>query len=108
LRLSERLLVHLYWFRYNEVSGLGRMEATQQGMIHALGISQNTASKILTRLVAGGAIRTETLHVPGASRRVKVYALTPAGDSLARQLGAPRWRPDSTFQRVERYSDPGT
>ncbi|MCI4331505.1 MAG: PKD domain-containing protein [Thermoplasmata archaeon] len=90
LRLSERVLVHLFWFGTDEATGVGRIEATQLGLARAMGVRQHTVSKVLSRLVDGGALETTTRHVSGASRRVKVYSLTPRGRNLAVGLGALR------------------
>lgn len=85
-RLSERLLVHLYWHGRPGPGGIASAEASQAGMARRLDARQNTLSKALQRLLAAGLVRADLEHVPGASRRVKTYSLTPRGEALARRL----------------------
>jgi PKD repeat protein len=96
-RLSERMLSHLLWNGRTDTQGVPRLEATQEGMASALGVGQNTISKVASRLVAAGVLRAELLHVPGAVRRVKVYTLTPRGEAFARTLRSPRPDAPSTL-----------
>lgn len=85
-RLSERILIHLFWYGRPGPDGIARAEATQQGMARALNTGQNTISKALSRLRDAGAVKVELQHVPGAPRRVKTYSLTPRGEAVARSL----------------------
>ena len=85
-RLSERLLVHLYWFGRPDTEGTVRFEATQQGMAQRLGTTQNGVSKALQRLVAAEFVTVSQEHVPGYPRRVKAYRLTPRGEGAARSI----------------------
>lgn len=85
-RLSERLLIHLYWYGRPSPEGAARVEATQQGMARHLGAGQNSISKALTRLIESGTVQVELQHVPGAPRRVKTYSLTVRGEAVARSL----------------------
>jgi hypothetical protein len=93
-RVTEQVLTHLLRFSRSP-SGDLPLEATQQGMVRSLRVTQNSLSKVLTRLVAAGVVRVETRHVPGVARRVKAYSLTPRGEAVARGLarGAPPARP---------------
>jgi PKD repeat protein len=88
-RLSERILAHLYWRGRTDSHGVPRFEATQNGIAEALGLRQSVVSKVVSRLVAAGVLRTELLHVTGARRRVKVYTLTARGEAFARSLRPP-------------------
>lgn len=92
-RVTEQVLVHLHRNGRNSAGELP-MAATQQGMVRGLRVTQNSLSKVLTRLVAAGVVRVETRHVPGVARRVKAYSLTARGEAVAKNLlragGAPR------------------
>jgi DNA-binding MarR family transcriptional regulator len=99
LKLSQRIVVHLYRLGSSGPAELPTAGATQQGMTEALGARQSSLTKVLLRLVAAGVIEESRSHVRGGSRRLKVYRLTPLGESLARDLrrtgaGAPS-APDS-------------
>jgi len=83
-RLSHRLLVRLAELGHLAPEDTPDARWTQQGLGESLGAQQNRVSNVLRRLVAAGVIEVETRHVLGRSRRVKVYRLTPRGDSLAR------------------------
>jgi PKD repeat protein len=84
--LSERILVHLYWYGRSNIDGVARADASQAGMARRLGVAQNSLSKALRRLVDAGALRVELQHVPGAPRRLKTYALTARGEAVARRI----------------------
>jgi DNA-binding MarR family transcriptional regulator len=86
--LSERILVHLYWYGRSNVDGVARADASQAGMARRLGVAQNSLSKALRRLVDAGALIVELQHVPGAPRRLKTYALTSRGEAVARRIRA--------------------
>ena len=86
--LSERILVHLYWYGRSNIDGVARADASQAGMARRLGVAQNSLSKALRRLVDAGALRVELQHVPGAPRRLKTYALTARGEAVARRIRA--------------------
>ena len=86
--LSERILVHLYWYGRTTLDGVAREDASQAGMARRLGVGQNSLSKALRRLVDAGALKVELQHVPGASRRLKTYSLTARGEAVARRIRA--------------------
>jgi DNA-binding MarR family transcriptional regulator len=90
-RLSERILVHLYWFARSTGESVARPEASQQGMAERLGATQTSLSKALARLQAAGLVEASLAHVPGFPRRVKCYRLTAAGEALARRV-QPNWK----------------
>jgi DNA-binding MarR family transcriptional regulator len=86
LRLSQRIVVHL-----SQLGTLGSTEVappgfSQAGMSESLNVRQNALTNVLRRLVAAGVLTEEVRHVRGASRRLKVYRLTPRGEALAREL----------------------
>jgi DNA-binding PadR family transcriptional regulator len=55
-------------------------------MAAALRTSQGAVSNALRRLVYGGVLRVERVHVSGKLRRLKVYRLTPEGENLVRWI----------------------
>lgn len=59
---------------------------TQAGIAESLGVGQSTVSRILRRLEAAGAVASETSHVSGSARRMRVYRLTGQGERLGRAL----------------------
>lgn len=95
LRIAQRVVLHLARlgrFGPDEVAPPG---ATQGGMSEALGVRQSSLTKVLARLVAGGALEESTGHVQGAPRRLKIYRLSSLGEAIARDLrrsghGGPR------------------
>jgi DNA-binding MarR family transcriptional regulator len=87
-RLSERILVHLYWYGRSTSDGVARADSSQAGMARRLRVGQNTLSKALRRLLDAGAVKVELQHVPGASRRLKTYSLTARGEAVAKTIRA--------------------
>ncbi len=59
-------------------------------MVETFSVPQGALANVLRRLEAGGLLVASREHVAGGSRRVKVYALTPAGERLARELSGDR------------------
>ena len=55
-------------------------------MARGLSATQGAVSKVLRRLTAADVVRPQRRHVPGRSRRVKVYLLTFRGDELVREI----------------------
>ena len=92
-RLSERILIHLYWYGRPTADGVARADSSQGGMSRRLGVGQNTLSKALQRLIEAGLVTVELRHVPGAPRRLRTYALTPRGEGIARSMRADPGRP---------------
>jgi DNA-binding MarR family transcriptional regulator len=86
LQLSQRILLHLQRLGAFGVTEVAPVGATQIGMTEALGVRQSSLTKVLTRLVAAGALTESKGHVEGAPRRLKIYRLTPLGESVARDL----------------------
>ncbi len=84
--LTIRIVEHLARFGHPHEDGAGRPEATQKGMAQSLSTSQGAISWILIRLLAAQAVRSQLRHVPGVSRRVRVYALTRRGELLAQEI----------------------
>ncbi|MFI5415146.1 MAG: hypothetical protein ACHQ16_05720, partial [Candidatus Lutacidiplasmatales archaeon] len=86
LRLSQRVILHVY---AQGVQGHGEVAAPglcQAGMVEALGIPQAGLAAVLRRLEAAGVLLGEKGHVRGHDRRLKVYRLSPRGLELAREL----------------------
>jgi len=61
-------------------------EWTQAGLAERVGAGQSAISRVLRRLSAAGIVGSETTHVAGGGRRVRVYHLTPRGERLAHAL----------------------
>jgi DNA-binding MarR family transcriptional regulator len=87
-RLAIRIVLHLTRFGLPREDGYGRPEATQDGIAREMSTTQGAVSKILVRLSAAEAVRSEHRHVIGFGRRVRVYSLTRRGELLAEELGA--------------------
>jgi DNA-binding MarR family transcriptional regulator len=86
LRTSQRVILHVLSqgrLAPGEVAPVG---LSQAGIGAALGLRQSSLAKALARLVAAGVLRVERRHVERQARRLKVYELTPLGESLARDL----------------------
>ncbi|MCI4350086.1 MAG: PadR family transcriptional regulator [Thermoplasmata archaeon] len=86
LRLSQRVVLHIAGQGFlppNEVAPPG---LSQMGMVADLGAAQTSLTKVLQRLEAAGVLTVGRAHVRGQPRRLKVYRLTPLGESLAREL----------------------
>ena len=86
LRISARILLHLSRQPRFDPREAHPPTVTQEGIAKALGATQPAVSNALRRLVDGGAVRVERSHVLRKLARLKVYQLTPHGESLARQI----------------------
>lgn len=86
VRLSLRIVIHLFWFGPQRPDDIAQPGATQQGLADALGATQGAVSKVLRRLVAANVVRSDRRHVRGRDRRVRAYSLSPRGEALARQI----------------------
>ncbi len=81
---------------------------TQAGMASELGASLSSISSGLRRLTEGGALEEWRSHVRGRRLRVKVYQLTPEGQTLAEHLrnGMARSSLRPVSEPGERSNDP--
>jgi DNA-binding PadR family transcriptional regulator len=86
LRTYGRLLLHIATQPRSAAGETAPESLTQAGMVKVLGASQAVVSYALKNLVDGGALSVERSHVPGRSRRVKVYQLTAVGEGLVRHI----------------------
>lgn len=86
LSLSYRILLHLARQGRYGPDEVPPKAFSQAGIVEALGISQGAIVGILQRFVAAGVLSVERGHVRGIDRRVKVYLLTPAGESLVEEI----------------------
>jgi DNA-binding MarR family transcriptional regulator len=104
--LAIRLIIHLSKFGSIREDGAGRPEASQLGMASALTCTQGAVSKITSRLGAVGMIRSERRRVTGMGRRVEVYSLTRAGESLADEIRTSPYSLSPSYEpgRTERAS----
>jgi DNA-binding MarR family transcriptional regulator len=93
LAATRRLTLHLLrqMGRLPKVASgeLPGPEWTQAGLAAAVGAGQSAISRVLRRLTAAGIVETETTHVAGGGRRLRVYRLTPRGERLAHALSDP-------------------
>ncbi|MFI5414459.1 MAG: winged helix DNA-binding protein [Candidatus Lutacidiplasmatales archaeon] len=86
LRTSQRVILHVMAqgrLAPGEVAPFG---LSQAGLCEALDLTQSSLAKTLGRLVAAGVLTVGRRHVEHQDRRLKVYELTPLGESLARDL----------------------
>ncbi|MCI4321306.1 MAG: hypothetical protein L3K05_03245 [Thermoplasmata archaeon] len=86
LRTSQRVILQVMAqgrLAPGEVAPFG---LSQAGMGEALHLTQSSLAKTLGRLVAAGVLTVGRRHVEHQDRRLKVYELTPLGESLARDL----------------------
>ena len=86
LRISQRVVLHLASQPRLAFGDVAPVELTQGGMTQALQVAQPALTKVLARLIDGGAVLEMRAHVSGASRRLKVYQLTALGESVAVDL----------------------
>jgi DNA-binding MarR family transcriptional regulator len=88
--LAARVIVHLSMAHPLEAGEMARIGRTQQGMASVLDVPQSSLVRVLQRLEAGRAVVVESRFVLESNRRMKVYLLTPLGQSLARDLLNPK------------------
>ncbi|MCI4364402.1 MAG: PKD domain-containing protein [Thermoplasmata archaeon] len=86
LRLSQRILLHIYGQGRLGDDEVATSPFTQSGMITALGTQQSLLSNVLRRMIYSGFLTQDVRHVRGASRRLRVYRLTSKGDRIAHEL----------------------
>ena len=86
LGISARIVLHLARLGRIGPEEVAPPGATQAGIVRALGVDQDSLTKVLGRLVGGGALSESLGHVQGVPRRLKVYRLTALGEELARDL----------------------
>ena len=84
--VGERIVVHLSGFLRHLDAYEVPPEMTQDGIGAALGISRAHVALELKRLKAAGKVEERMAHVASARTRRKVYALTPAGQEIARRM----------------------
>lgn len=86
LKLSQRVLLHLYLQGHLADGEVAPVGFTQGGMAETLDVAQSPLSSVLRRLVMAGLVTQDTRHVRGQPRRLRVYRLSPLGSSVARDL----------------------
>ena len=84
--LGDRILIHLHRQGRLGPQELASLSVTQAGLSDALGRPQSAFARTLQRLESTGLVFTELRHVKGASRRLKVYRLTPVGEQRAAEI----------------------
>jgi DNA-binding MarR family transcriptional regulator len=86
LRLSQRIILHLYAQGELAPGSVAPAGMCQAGMIDALGVPQAGLAAVLSRLEAAGMFTTERGHVRGHDRRLKIYRLSSRGVQVAQEL----------------------
>jgi DNA-binding MarR family transcriptional regulator len=86
LRLSQRVILHIYVQGIRTPGEVAPLALCQAGMVESLGIPQGGLAAVLRRLEAAGILLAEREHVQGRDRRLKVYRLSARGLELAREL----------------------
>jgi DNA-binding MarR family transcriptional regulator len=86
VRLSKRIVLHLFLLGRIGPDDVGHPGATQRGIGTVLQAEQSAVSKVLNRLAAAGVVEVGRRHVRGQDRRVNVYTLTRQGEALARDI----------------------
>ncbi|MCI4367765.1 MAG: MarR family winged helix-turn-helix transcriptional regulator, partial [Thermoplasmata archaeon] len=86
LKLSQRVMLHLYLQGHLADGEVAPMGFTQGGMADKLAAAQSPLSSVLRRLVVAGLVTQDTRHVRGQPRRLRVYRLTSVGEVVARDL----------------------
>ncbi|MCI4336801.1 MAG: MarR family winged helix-turn-helix transcriptional regulator [Thermoplasmata archaeon] len=86
LRLSQRVILHIYSNGDLPPGAVAPPGLCQAGIVEALGIPQAGLAAVLRRLEAAGILVTERGHVRGHDRRLKIYRLSTRGLELAREL----------------------
>jgi PKD repeat protein len=85
-RITDALLRHLVGLPQLYPGDLPSKAWTQAGIAEAVGAGQSAVSRVLRRLIAAGIVTSETRHVAGSPRRVRIYRLTDRGERLGRAL----------------------
>jgi DNA-binding MarR family transcriptional regulator len=80
------VLLHLFTQGQLADGEVAPMSFTQGGMAERLQVGQSPLSSVLRRLVVAGLVSQDTRHVRGQPRRLRVYRLTPLGESVSRDL----------------------
>ncbi len=86
IRLSARVIEHVYHQGRVAPGEIAPRSLTQAGMSTSLGASQSALAKVLRRLVIAGVLSDHRGHVVGEPTRRKFYLLTPLGETLARDM----------------------
>jgi PKD repeat protein len=86
LRLTHRVLLHIGSQGSIASNDIAPQGLTQAGMAASLGVSQNSLTNVLRRLIAAGVLTQSVQHVQGRPRRLRVYRFTPRGDRIYRDL----------------------
>jgi len=84
--LATRVIVYLARLGHHGINDVARVASTQQGMVATLKVHQGSLVRVLQRLHAGNVVSVQRRFVLESNRRMKVYALTDLGESLARDL----------------------
>ncbi len=86
LKLTQRVILHIGAQGRLAPDDVGKLELTQAGISSSLGISQNSVTNVLRRLVAAELLEQDLRHVSGQPRRLRVYRFTARGESVYRDI----------------------
>ena len=86
LRLSQRVILHVYAQGEVPLGEVAPPGLCQAGIGEALGVSQAGLAAVLRRLEAAGVLTTARGHVRGHDRRLKIYRLSSSGLEVAKEL----------------------
>jgi len=83
LTAAERVLAHLsaYWNIQEP-----RAEMTQEGLGTAVNLRRSHVPRVVKALIRDGFLEERQGRIKGRGRRVRIYSLTPAGLSRAREI----------------------
>ena len=103
MRTSQRVILHIVAQGRPLPGDVAPFGLSQAGIGEALDLTQSSLAKTLGRLVAAGVLTVERRHVRHQDRRLKVYELTPLGESLARDLRRRSVRPAGDRSDRDRF-----
>jgi DNA-binding MarR family transcriptional regulator len=86
IRRTDRVLLHLGAIGRLAPAEVARTASTQRGISEALNYPQNAVSNVLHRLISKGLVGWALQGVQGQPRRLRVYWLTPSGETQYRAL----------------------
>ena len=100
-KTSYRILLHIARQGRYGPQEIAPKSLSQAGMVEALGVTQGAIVGVLQRFVAGGVLTVSREHARGVDRRVKVYRLTPYGESVVDEIRRRQGPPPSPFSPEE-------
>lgn len=105
--LPQRVLLHLLAQPRLGNDEVAPVAYSQSGMATSLGKPQAAFAKALQRLETQGLVESDTRHVQGQLRRMKVYRLTALGENVAKELRKSDQSPPPTAHAPSPVVAPG-